>query len=114
MLVNGAQIKVSSATAGQIQAVLPTGILGLVALKVQNSLGSHTVNVMVEASAPALYASVVNVGNNSKIDGSNPAAAGMTILVYATGLGETTSSSGYDVARAQVAASIGGVAAKVI
>src|SRR5262249_36780326 len=53
--VNGSQIKVVSAAAGQIQAVLPTGILGLVALKVQNAGGSHTVNLMVEPSVLAIY-----------------------------------------------------------
>jgi len=36
-----------------------------------------------------------------------------TIALYGTGLGETTSSNGYDVARAKVAVTVGGVAAKV-
>jgi uncharacterized protein (TIGR03437 family) len=122
VLVNGKQIKVSSAAAGEIEAVLPAGILGLVALKVQNSLGSHTVDLMIEPSVPSLYAAdgsgaglvfAHDATSNATIDANNPARSGQTIALYGTGLSETTSSNGNDVARAKIVVTVGGVAAKM-
>jgi uncharacterized protein (TIGR03437 family) len=123
VFVNDKTIGLQYANTGEIDAVLPTGLTGLVTLKVVTSQGQHTVNVMVEPAVPSLYyadpstgdglAYVFDSNTGKAITTANPAQAGQTISFYGTGLGETTRTAGYDVANAPVTVTIGGIVAQV-
>ena len=77
----------------QITAVLPMETpSGTVQLAVNNGFAaSRPFSLQVAPAAPALFADpVVKVSDFSQISAMNPAQAGDVILVYLTGLGQTT------------------------
>jgi uncharacterized protein (TIGR03437 family) len=62
---NGAPLGLLFAGPGQINAFVPSTVSGLVRIKVTNSKGHHTVNVLIAAAVPAAFA----------LDGSGPGPA---------------------------------------
>ena len=88
----------------QINAQLPfEDVAGATTMAVQTPQGTTTVNVTIAAFAPAVFTSGTVTVNGSAfpeavalrpdgsyVSSSNPALAGETITVFATGLGQTT------------------------
>jgi uncharacterized protein (TIGR03437 family) len=118
VLADGTAIPLYYVSAAQIDAVLPDGASGLTQLTVQNSAGQHTVNVYVEAAAPAIFtqdtsgsgpAAALNAANQNLVTADNPLIAGDAVELYATGLGLTKPSNGLDVAVQQPTVTIAGV-----
>lgn len=98
----------------QINAVLPDSIGGVVPFTVSTASGSHTVNLFVESAVPALFsadgsgtgAALAFHANGALVSAANPAVAGETISLEATGLGSPSP--------AVPAVTIGGQAVKVV
>jgi uncharacterized protein (TIGR03437 family) len=118
----GSALTLSYASATQINALLPDTASGLTALMVQNSSGQNTVNVYVGTAAPAIFtqdssgsgpASALKASDQSLVTAANPLQPGDAVELYATGLGLTTSSNGFDVAVQQPTVTVGGVACPV-
>ncbi len=80
----------------QLNAVLPSGISGVVPLAVANESGSYPVNLFIEPSVPALFSmdaagsGLAAHADGSLVSASNPAAPGETISVYGTGMRHAT------------------------
>jgi uncharacterized protein (TIGR03437 family) len=129
--VYGTQMTSATVTAGgspltlfytsttQINALLPDNASGLTAITVQNSAGQNTVNVYVGTAAPAIFtqdssgsgpASALKASDQSLVTAANPLQPGDAVELYATGLGLTTSSNGFDEAVQQPRVTVGGVA----
>jgi uncharacterized protein (TIGR03437 family) len=122
VLVNGTATRVYYASATQINALLPDTASGLTTVTVQDSTGQNTVNVYLDAAAPAIFtqdasgtgpAAALKASNQSLVTAGNPLNAGETVELYATGLGITTPSNGLDVAVQQPSVTVGGVACPV-
>jgi uncharacterized protein (TIGR03437 family) len=122
VLVNGTATSLYYTSANQINALLPDSASGLTTLTVQASSGKNTVNVYVEAAAPAIFtqdfsgtgaASALKASDQSLVTADNPLHPGDTVELYATGLGLTSASNGLDVAVQQPTVTIGGVACPV-
>jgi uncharacterized protein (TIGR03437 family) len=107
VLVDASSIPLFYVSASQINAVLPVSASGLTELTVQNSAGQHTVNVYVEAAAPAIFtqnssgsgpAAALKASNGALtlVTADNPVSAGDTVALYATGLGLTAPGTGPD------------------
>ncbi len=101
----------------QIDAIIPDNATGLLKVKVQNSAGAHTVNVLVEPAVPAIFtqdgsgsgpASALKASNNQVISASNTLQAGDYVELFLTGLGITTNRDGLDWANQQPTVTIAG------
>jgi uncharacterized protein (TIGR03437 family) len=106
----------------QINAVLPSGISGLAKLTVRRTDGQVSLNVMVEPAVPAVFslngtgsgpASALNAITGALVSPSNPASPGDHVSVFATGLGETRSSGGLNVAVHTPEVVLGGISVPV-
>lgn len=122
VLANGSAIPVDYVSSTQINAYLLPTLSGLVQLTVQNSDGSNTVNVYLDAAAPAIFtqdssgtglASALKASDQSLVNAANPLQPGGTVELFATGLGLTSASNGLDVAVQQPTVTVGGVACPV-
>jgi uncharacterized protein (TIGR03437 family) len=120
--IGGSPLTLDYVSATQINAVLPDTASGLTALTVQNSAGQSTVNVYVGTAAPAIFtqdssgtgpASALKAADQSLVTASNPLHAGDSVELYATGLGMTSATNGFDVAVQQPTVTVGGVACPV-
>lgn len=120
--VGGTPLTLDYVSATQIDAVLPSDAYGLTALTVKNADGQNTVNVYLETAAPAIFtqnssgsgpASALKASDQSPVTASNPLHVGDTVEIYATGLGLTSPSNGYDVVVQQPTVTVGGVACPV-
>lgn len=116
VLIGGSPIQLLYASATQINAVLPDTVAGLTPLTVQNATGKHTVNLYVGTSAPAIFtlnssgsgaAAALKAPELTRVTSDNPLHAGDTVALYATGLGLTTPSNGFDVAVQQPTVTVG-------
>jgi len=85
---------------------------------VQNASGSQTVNVLVEAAFPTVFAldpsgkgaaAAVNARNGMVVSPSNPVPAGEYVELFLTGLGATEKHGQLDYAKAQPTVTIGGL-----
>ncbi len=110
-------------SATQIDAVLPSNASGLTALTVENADGQNTLNVYLDAAAPAIFtqnssgsgpASALKASDQSLVTASNPLSPGDTVEIFATGLGATMPSNGYEVAVQQPTVTVGGVNCPVV
>ena len=122
VLAGGSPIPLYYVSATQIDAELPDSASGLTPLTVQTSTGKNTVNIYVEAAAPAIFtqdssgtgpASALKSSDQSLVTADNPLKAGDTVELYGTGLGLTKSSNGLDYAVQQPTVTVGGVACPV-
>ncbi len=118
VLVNGTATSLYYTSATQINALLPASASGLTPLTVQNSAGKHTVNIYVEAAAPAIFtqdssgagaAAALKASDQSLVTADNPLHAGDYVELYATGLGLTTLMNGFDNAVQQPTVTVSGV-----
>jgi uncharacterized protein (TIGR03437 family) len=105
----------------QVNAYLPSNVVGLVNVTVKNLKGQHTTTMFVSPAAPALFSingsgfgpAAAEHASGSIIGASNPAIAGEYISLFATGLGATVRSGGLDVAVLTPQVYIGGIPAVV-
>jgi len=120
--IGGSPLYLYYTSATQINAVLPDNASGLISLTVQNSDGQNMVNVYLDAAAPAIFtqdssgsgpASALKASDQSLVTAANPLHPGDSVELYATGLGATSSSNGFDVAVEQPIVTVGGVACPV-
>jgi uncharacterized protein (TIGR03437 family) len=121
-LVNGTATSLHYTSANQINALLPDSASGLTTLTVQSSSGKNTVNVYVDAAAPAIFtqdssgtgaASALKASDQSLVTADNPLHSGDSVELYATGLGLTSVSNGLDIAVQQPTVTVGGVTCPV-
>ena len=116
--VNNAPAPLYYASPAQIDAIIPDNTSGLVKLTVQNTAGTHTVNLCVEAAVPAIFtqdktgsgpASAENASQNyALVTASAPLHAGDYVALFLTGLGATTNQNGLRWATQQPAVTIAG------
>lgn len=92
----------------QINAVLPELPLGLSKLTVRSAAGEHTVNVVVESVAPALFSGALNAVTGAPVTSAAPLRPGDYVSLYLTGLGATAPREGLNWAIAQPQVTIGG------
>jgi uncharacterized protein (TIGR03437 family) len=116
--VNGTATSLYYTSANQINALLPDSASGLTTLTVQSSSGKNTVNVYVDAAAPAIFtqdssgtgaASALKASDQSLVTADHPLHSGDSVELYATGLGLTSASNGLDIAVQQPTVTVGGV-----
>lgn len=117
VFVNDAPIPLFYVSPGQINAVMPDELSGLVKLAVRNGSGSHTVNVLVEPAVPALFtldgsgsgaAAALNAVSGTVVTAQNPLHGGDIVALFATGLGDTRSAGGLNYALLQPVVAIAG------
>jgi uncharacterized protein (TIGR03437 family) len=120
--VGNTALSLDYVSATQIDAVLPSNASGLTPLTVQNSDGQNTVNVYLDAAAPAIFtqdssgsgaASALNASDQSLVTASNPLQPGDTVELFATGLGATTLKNGLYVAVQEPTVTIAGVPCQI-
>jgi uncharacterized protein (TIGR03437 family) len=121
--IAGTALSLYYVSATQINAVLPDTVSGFTQLTVQNSSGQNTINIYVEAAAPAIFtqdssgsgpASALKSTDQSLVTAANPLHAGDTVELFATGLGLTTPMNGLEYAVQQPTVTVGGVACPVV
>ncbi len=120
---NGALLGLLYAGPGQINAFVPAGMSGLVRIKVANSKGQHTVNLIVAAAVPAIFAAngsgagpaaAVHALTGQLLTAQNPTSVGGFVSLYVTGLGELAEVNGLREAVIRPEVTVGGVAARVL
>jgi uncharacterized protein (TIGR03437 family) len=79
---------------GQINAVLPETISGVIRLTVISPAGRHTQNLLVQPAVPTVHRAALNATTGVPITPQAPARAGDYVALYLTGLGATTSRDG--------------------
>jgi uncharacterized protein (TIGR03437 family) len=116
VLLNGAPIPLFYASPGQVNALLPDSVAGLVKLTIQNTAGSQTVNLFVEPAVPAIFtqdqsgkgpAAALNA-KNALVTSGNPLHGGEYLELFLTGLGLTTPRNGLDFANQQPTVTLSG------
>jgi uncharacterized protein (TIGR03437 family) len=107
VMLGGTPIPLYYVSPSLINVVIPESASGLVQLGVQNTLGSHTINVLVEAAAPSIFtqdssgtgaAAALNAGSGALVTPSSPLHSGDYVELFLTGLGATTARHGFDYA----------------
>jgi uncharacterized protein (TIGR03437 family) len=94
---------------GQINAVLPENISGLIRLTIRNGTGERGINAMVEPAVPSLFAGALNAVTGALVTADAPLRPGDFVSLYLTGLGATTKrADGLDWANAQPEVRFGG------
>ena len=120
---DGEPIPLLFAGPGQINAYLPAGLVGLVQIRVSNPLGEHTINLLLDVAVPAIFsidgtgtglAAAIDAVSGELLSATNPVSRGGFVSLFVTGLGETTSSNGFEVAKRTPAVTVGGAAARVL
>lgn len=122
--LGGVQVTVAGASIGlhfvsptQINAIVPASAQGLVLLAVSNAGGLHTVNVLVQSAAPAIFtqdntgtgpAAALNALTNALVTAAAPLQAGDYVSLYVTGLGTVHLVSGLQVADQQPSVTVDG------
>jgi uncharacterized protein (TIGR03437 family) len=110
-----------SVSDGQVNAYVPPSLGGFVNATIKNSIGQHTTTLLIVPAAPTLF-SLSNSGSGpasalhvsgSVVGAANPAMAGEYISLYATGLGNTNTAGGLDVALLTPQVTVGGAQAVV-
>ncbi|HEX5226274.1 MAG TPA: hypothetical protein VFW44_01130 [Bryobacteraceae bacterium] len=120
--IQGSALKLFYDSSTQINAVLPDNISGFIPITVATDAGKTTVNVLLDVAAPALFtqdfsgtgaASALKSTDQSLVTDENPLHAGDTVELFATGLGLTKPSGGFDIAVQQPTVSVGGMTCPV-
>jgi uncharacterized protein (TIGR03437 family) len=102
VLVNGTAIPLQYVSPTQVNAVFPAAVSGLVTLTLTSGTpaGQSSVNIMTQATAPAIFtsngtaASAENAVTGAVVTPSTPLHAGDYVSLFLTGLGLTAAGSG--------------------
>jgi uncharacterized protein (TIGR03437 family) len=115
VLVGGTPVPLYFVSPGQINAVIPEGVSGLVKLTVRNAAGSHTINIWVDPAVPAIFtqdgslvAAALNARTYALVTPANPLHGGDYLALFLTGLGSTTARDGLNFASQLPAVTISG------
>ena len=120
---NGELLGLLYAGPGQVNACLPSGMEGLVQIKARNPLGEHAVNVLIAPAVPALFAAdgsgqgqaaALDASTNEILTLDNPTSPGALVALFATGLGETTTSKKLQAAQITPQVFADGIPAEVL
>jgi uncharacterized protein (TIGR03437 family) len=102
----------------QVNAYIPPALSGFVNVTLKNAKGQHSTTLYVSPTSPALFFGATGASathaDGSLITSASPAAVGETIVLYATGLGATTTKGGIDYANVVPTVTVGGVSATVL
>jgi len=85
--VNDVPLPLIYASPSQINAQLPSSVVGRAILRVATTSGSAEVPVEIVETAPAIFASGVRHANGTAVNAANPARQGEVLVLYMTGLG---------------------------
>jgi uncharacterized protein (TIGR03437 family) len=80
-------------SAGQVNAITPYGLapsLSPVPVRLERETGVATADALVRSAAVGIFPSAVVNADGERNDAAHPAAKGSTIVLYGTGLGQTT------------------------
>lgn len=107
---------------GQINAVLPADISGVVQLTVQNPQGRTSLNVLIEPAIPTVYSAdntgtgqaAATLGDGTILANGPAVAAGDIVVLYGTGLGATEQRDGLEWAVVQPSVTVGGMATRIL
>jgi uncharacterized protein (TIGR03437 family) len=108
VMVAGQATPVSFAGSEQINTLVPDNASGLVKVQVKNTAGEHTVNLLVEPVAPALFAPALNAVTGALVSLQAPLKRGDYAELFLTGLGATEVRGGLNWAVAMPEVSFGG------
>jgi uncharacterized protein (TIGR03437 family) len=86
--LNGAPLSLTFASPSQINAALPLDALGPAKLRVTTPAGFSETAINITDSAPAIFASAITHVNGALVTPEAPAAAGESLVIYMTGLGQ--------------------------
>jgi len=123
VMVAGTPIGLHFVSPSQINAVLPAIAKGLVTFTVSNADGTHTVNVLVQPAAPAIFtqdstgtgpAAALNGLTSALVTAAAPLQAGDYVSLYLTGLGTAHLANGLPVADQQPSVTVGGIDCPVL
>jgi uncharacterized protein (TIGR03437 family) len=87
--LNGERLRLSYVGPSQINAIVPARAAGLQTLAVTNEAGLHSVDVMVDATSPAVYGTTLNALTGARVTTGAPIRTGEYLSLYLTGLGVT-------------------------
>ena len=120
LTIGGQNARLQYVSAQQVNALISSGLSpGLYQLTLTNTQGKHSINLMIEQTAPALFslannaAAAEHASTGQVVTSSNAATVGEYVSVFATGLGPTFSSNGLNIAVTAPTAYIGGHLANV-
>lgn len=95
--LNGEALGLLFAGPGQVNALFPAGVTGLRTLEIESPLGKHSVNILLEAAAPAIFtlngggtgaAAALDAQSFTLITAETPIANGRFVALYVTGIGD--------------------------
>ena len=92
--IGGQPAPISFAGPAQINTLAPENASGLVKVQVKNSAGEHTVNLLIEPVAPALFAPALNAVTGALVTSTAPLRRGDYVALFLTGLGRTETRGG--------------------
>ena len=123
VLLDGTPVPLYYVSPSLVNIFVPNSASGLVRLGVQNTLGSHTVNALVEAAAPSIFtqdssgkgaAAALHAGTSTLVTTSSPLHGGDYLELFLTGLGRTKMVNGLDYANQVPTVTIAGQDCPVI
>jgi uncharacterized protein (TIGR03437 family) len=90
VILGSERLRLHYAGPRQINAIVPAqSPLGLQTLVVTNETGFHSIQVLVERTAPAVYGTAVNALTSARVTPEAPIRRGEYLSFYLTGLGVT-------------------------
>ena len=122
VLADGQPIPLLFASGRQINAVLPAGLAGLIDLTVRNEMGEHTIRILLDDAVPMIFsrnnrgfgpAAAIDAVSGELLDPLNPTAPGLLVSLFATGLGATEESKGFQVTTIKPTVYVAGIEARV-
>ena len=106
--IAGRVAPVSFASEQQVNALVPEDASGLVPVTIKNAAGEHSVNLLVEPVAPAVFSAALNAVTGVRVSPETPLRAGDYVALFATGLGATQAQGGLNWAVVTPEVAIGG------
>jgi len=123
VLANGVAQELLFVGSNQINAYFEPGLTGLVEVTVQTPAGSHSVNVLMDAAVPAVFAingagsgpaAALIANTPTVISSDNPVRVGDFVSLFVTGLGATEMRGGFEQAVIDPDVFLGGVRQNVL
>ncbi len=122
VLADGQPIPLLFVSGRQINAILPAGLDGLIDLSVRNDMGEHTIRILLDDAVPMIFtlnnqgfgpAAAIDAVTGEPLVPENPTAPGLLVSLFATGLGATEESKGFQVTTIMPTVYVAGIKARV-